>query len=218
MKRFEELNYYELLEIPINASDFEVRQAYRDTLSVYDEDSLVTYSLFTDTERTEILKEVEKAFNTLIDKKARADYDRMLVESGKLDASASSKKVQRQPIPLFPSSGQIGSDTLIKRIIKRVRDKKVREISEQILSKEVISGNDLKRLRECIGVELEEIFEIARIRVSILQSIEENQTDSLPSSVYLKNFLKIYAELLQIDSKRVVDGYLKGIQSAQRTT
>ena len=213
MKRFEELNHYEILEIPVDASSFEIREAYRDALSIYNEDSLVTYSLFTDEERGRILKKVEKAFGTLIDEKSRVDYDRNLVKSGEADTSILNKRSQRKPIPLFRTRNLIDKDTLLKKIRKRIEDKEVKEISNQILSKEVISGNDLKKLRESIGIELEEIFEVARIGVSVLKSIEENQTEGLPSSVYLKNFLKVYAELLQVDSKKVDDGYLKNIQS-----
>ena len=218
MKRFEELNHYEILEIPADASPFEIREAYRDALSIYNEDSLVTYSLFTDEERGRILKKVEKAFGTLIDEKSRVDYDRNLVKSGEADTSILNKRSQRKPIPLFRTRNLIDKDTLLKKIRKRIEDKEVKEISNQILSKEVISGNDLKKLRESIGIELEEIFEVARIGVSVLKSIEENQTEGLPSSVYLKNFLNVYAELLQVDSKKVVDGYLKNIQSFEAVT
>ncbi|MBL7178064.1 MAG: helix-turn-helix domain-containing protein [Desulfobacteraceae bacterium] len=218
MKRFEELNHYEILEIPVDASSFEIREAYRDALSIYNEDSLVTYSLFTNEERDRILKKVEKAFGTLIDEKSRVDYDRNLVKSGEADTSILNKKSQRKPIPLFRTRNLIDKDALFKKIRKRIEDKEVKEISNQILSKEVISGNDLKKLRESIGIELEEIFEVARIGVSILKSIEENRTEGLPSSVYLKNFLRVYAELLQVDSKKIVDGYLKNIQSFEAVT
>lgn len=218
MKRFEELNHYEILEIPVDASSFEIREAYRDALSIYNEDSLVTYSLFTDEERDRILKKVEKAFGTLIDDKSRVDYDRNLVKVGEADTSILNKRSQRKPIPLFRTRNLIDKDALFKKIRKRIEDKEVKEISNQILSKEVISGNDLKKLRESIGIELEEIFEVARIGVSILRSIEENQTEGLPSSVYLKNFLRVYAELLQVDSKKVVDGYLKNIHSFEAVT
>ena len=211
MKRFEDFNYYEMLEVPVNASHFEIRQAYKDSLSIYNEDSLVTYTLFTSEERADILKKVETAFTTLIDKKARANYDTMLVDSGNLDESILDKKDQRKPIPLFPSRKSIDEEAFFKKIKKRIKDEEIEKMSSQILSKDIISGDDLKNLRKSLGIELEEIFEVARISVSILKSIEENQTDSLPPSVYLKNFLKIYAELLQVDSKKIVDGYLKYI-------
>jgi len=218
MKNFDELNNYEILDIPINASEFEIRQAYKEALSIYDKDSLVTYSLFTDEERSNVLKKIEEAFYTLIDEKVRADYDMMLVKSGKIDASHLNKKDQRKPIPLFGTRTSIDESSFFKRIKRKVEDKEVREISNQILSKDVLAGKDLKTLRESLGIELEEIFEVTRISISILQAIEENQTESLPSKIYLKNFLKLYAEILQVDSKRIVDGYLKSIHPFQETT
>ena len=71
MKNFQGLNYYEILEIPLSASSFEIRQAYKEALTIYSEDSLFTYSLFTDEERGEILRNIEEAFLTLVDKKKR---------------------------------------------------------------------------------------------------------------------------------------------------
>ena len=212
MKSFDELNNYEILDIPINASEFEIRQAYKEALSIYDKDSLATYSLFTDEERSDVLKKIEEAFYTLIDEKTRTDYDKMLVQAGKVEASSFNKKELRKPIPLFRTRTSIDESSFFKRIKRKVEVQELKEISNQILSKDVISGKDLKMLRESIGIELEEIFEIARISISTLQAIEENQPDRLPSKIYLKNFLKLYADILQVDSKKIVDGYLKSIQ------
>ena len=72
-------------------------------------------------------------------------------------------------------------------------------------------GKDLKKLRESIGIELEEIHQIARISVFILKAIEENRIESLPSTLYLKNFLKSYAEILRIDPNKIADRYIKNI-------
>lgn len=215
MKSFDELNNYEILDIPINASEFEIRQAYKEALSIYDKDSLATYSLFTDDERSNVLKKIEKAFYTLIDEKTRTDYDKMLVKSGKVEASSLNKKIQRKPIPLFRTRTSIDESSFFKKIKRKVEENEVKEISNQIVSKDVIWGKDLKTLRESLGIELEEIFEVARISISILQAIEENQTENLPSKIYLKNFLKLYAEILQVDSKRIIDGYLKSIHPYQ---
>jgi len=72
MKKFNGLNYYEILKIPVNSSYFEIKRAYKNALSLYDEDSLVTYSLLSKAERNEVLNEIENAFFTLIDEKKRA--------------------------------------------------------------------------------------------------------------------------------------------------
>jgi curved DNA-binding protein CbpA len=91
VKSIDKLNYYEILKIPLNASFIEIKQAYSYVLSLYDEDSFATYSLFSHDERDTILKVIEKAFVTLIDEDKRADYDKMLVESGQVDIAVFSK-------------------------------------------------------------------------------------------------------------------------------
>ena len=78
MNKFEELNYYEILEIPVNASSFEIRRAYRNAVEVYSDHSLLTYSLFSAEERVNILKKLEDAYNTLIDRTQRTAYDASL--------------------------------------------------------------------------------------------------------------------------------------------
>lgn len=86
MKNFTKLNYYELLEVAIDASPFEIRRGYRKALELYNEKSLLTYSLFSQAERVEIFKEIEVAYNTLIDGSKRTAYDALLnAKSAALD-------------------------------------------------------------------------------------------------------------------------------------
>ena len=78
MKNFEELNFYEILEIALDASPFKISRAYKNALEVYGKESLLTYSLFSEEERRGILKKIEHAYNTLIDKTTRNAYDASL--------------------------------------------------------------------------------------------------------------------------------------------
>ncbi len=214
MKSFEELNNYEMLEVPVNASDFEIRQAYKDTLSIYSEDSSVTYSLFSDEERKLILQSIESAFTTLIDRKARADYDRMLVRSGKIDETDLLRTDSQKLVPIFGSRSSSSSFRIIgKKIDEKAMSKEVQSVADDILSKELITGADLRTLRKAMGVELQDVFEVTRISVSVLQSMEGDDFKKLPSGSYIKNFLKIYAEFLRIDPFKIVEGYLKNIDT-----
>lgn len=215
MKSLDGLNYYEILKIPVNASFIEIKRAYRDVLSIYDEDSFATYSLFSNGERDNILKAIEKAFLTLIDEDKRADYDRMLVDSGQLDMSVI-RKEQKKPTPLFRTNDVTNVENLAERVRKKSKEKEVEKLANEILSKDLISGSDLIELRKAVGVELSEIDVVTKISVSVLKSIEENQFENLPADIYLKNFLKSYAEVLQIDSQKIVDGYLKNISHFQK--
>ncbi len=211
MKSFENLNYYELLEIPVNASFFEIRHAYKEVLSLYDEDSLSTYASFSDERRETLLKKIETAFSTLVDEEKRAEYDKMLLESGKVDPDELTKTEEKKSIPIFQPGRSIAKDHFFNKIREKIKEEGIKKILDEIHAKELISGKDLRRLREAIGIELQEIFEVARISVSMLQAIEGNEFLNLPALVYLKNFLKSYAEILRLDPKKIVDGYIINI-------
>lgn len=217
MRKFEALNYYEIFEIPINASAFEIRQAYKEALSIYGSDSPVSYSFFTEEESKEILDRVEQAFSTLIDQEKRALYNKMLVREKKIDPSSLTKKREKVPTPLF-SSKTPGGAALSKTIMKRIKDKDLKKTKEAILSKDMISGDDLKQLRKTVGIKIEDLFEVTRITVSILEAIEHDNFGTLPSTFYLKNFLKAYAKLFEVDPKKIIDGYLKNLNHIKGTS
>lgn len=75
MRNFEELDYYQILDIPVDASPFEISRAYKNALEVYGESSLLTYSLFSEVERINILSRIRQAHDTLIDRAKRKEYD-----------------------------------------------------------------------------------------------------------------------------------------------
>ena len=217
MRKFEELNHYEIFEIPINASAFEIRQAYKEALSIYGDDSPIPYSFFTEDETKEILNRVEEAFSTLIDQEKRELYNKMLVREKKIDPSILTEKRKNVPTPLF-SSKTPGGAAISKTIKKRIKDKDLKKTKEAILSKDMISGGDLKQLRQTFGVTIEDLFEVTRITVSILEAIENDNFGTLPSTVYLKNFLKAYAKLFEVDPKKIIDGYLKNLNRIKGTS
>jgi DnaJ-class molecular chaperone len=213
MKSFDGLNYYEILKIPINSPSFEIKRAYRDALSIYDEDSPVTYSLFSNEERDSILKTIKEAFLTLIDEHKRAAYDTMLSDSEQVDLSITSMRNQKKPVPFY-TGNMTNIDNFAERVRKKSGEKEVEKLLNEILSKDSISGDDVKKLREAFEVEISEINAITRISVSVIKSMEENLIEDLPPDLYLKNFLKLYAETLQIDPQRIIDGYLKNISES----
>ena len=211
MERFKNLNYYELLEIPVDASPFEIRQAYRNALSIYEEESMISESFFTDDERNDILRRIEEAFSTLIDKNQRAAYNQKLASAGVIDLSLLEKIKfkSKGPIPLFSPKKAGGQQSLAGKVKKRIEKKDYAQVSDEILSKDLISGKDLQRLRKHVGIAVEEIFEVTRISLKVLTAIENDDVASLPQEFYLRNFLKAYAELFKLDSKKVIEGYLR---------
>jgi len=208
MRPLAELTHYEILDLPPGANPFEIRQAYKTALEVYSEDSIVIYSLFSVEERKGILLRLEEAFTTLINEKARYAYDQMLIQQGAMKegaqywnarknlAAGNSKGLTDKPSPSEEEKSQVMGNPVVK----------------EILSQEVLTGMDLKRLRTELGISLEQIAEWTKIQPGMLRCIEEDRFNELPSRLHLKSFLKSYVQYFHLNPEPIVGRYLKRIQ------
>ena len=211
MKRFDKLNYYELFEIPFDACPFRVREAYRSVRDTYVEGSLLTYSLFTADEREEILERIKRAYATLIDTNKRTHYNTTLEENGEKlpDVEQEDETEKLIPMPRLSAYGSSSSD--VRKAKNKLEEQGVRELLNSMMSAKSISGYDLKELREALGVEFDEVVNVTKISPIILQAIEHDEFAKLPPRVYLRSFLSAYAEVLETDPQKVIDGYFKNI-------
>ena len=123
-KKFKDLNYYELLRIAYNASSFEIRQAYKYILGIYEENSLATYSLFTEDERKLILSKIENAFLTLMDGEKRKAYDNNLVRRGEAPDNILTDREKKKAIPIFHTNKARANNNNLARIKKKIQEKK----------------------------------------------------------------------------------------------
>lgn len=211
MKTLDRKTYYEVLDVSVDANACDIKRAYHDALAIYDDDALVTYSLFSEEQRAEILNDIEIAFETLIDSNKRINYNRHLLESGKMFTTSVFEKTDTQVDFLSDALNESKTDDLRSWVKMKSADGKVTALVDAVLSKDEISGEDLKELRCTLGVETSEIYEIARISGSMIKNIEEDRFDALPAEIYLKQFLRSYAEILQINAQPVIAGYLKNM-------
>jgi transcriptional regulator with XRE-family HTH domain len=79
-------------------------------------------------------------------------------------------------------------------------------------------GKYLKAQRELRNLSLEEIAKSTKIRERFLRAIEEDQYELLPSAVYVKGFLTLYARHLGLDSHDIglrYQNYLKSLTISQ---
>lgn len=72
---------------------------------------------------------------------------------------------------------------------------------------EVSLGRLLKRTREERQIEIDEAFRVTRIRRHTLEALENERWDELPSQVFVKGFLKTYAEFLGLSKEMVLELY-----------
>jgi curved DNA-binding protein CbpA len=207
MKRVMEQNFYELLGIEFDVSPFEINRAYKENYQLYHEDSLVSYSLFSREEREAILARLDEAYATLIDEKKRSRYDQSLVECGTLKEGMKSQE-GRKTIGLITDSKVSTNNTIltIRNELKAMVSSN--PVIQEILTQNALRGKDLKRIRDELGVSLEIIREMTKVRMIFLQAIEEDEYEKAPSRVFLKSYVKAYAQSIGLDGDLVASRYL----------
>ena len=70
-------------------------------------------------------------------------------------------------------------------------------------------GSLLRKAREERHIELDEIFEVTRIRRHNLEALENEEWSKLPSQIFVKGFLRSYAEFLGLDKETIIHHYLR---------
>ena len=210
MKRLMEQNFYELLGIEFDVSSFEISRAYKENYQLYHEDSLVSYSLFSREEREKILARLDEAYATLIDEKKRSGYDQSLIECGILKEGMKSQD-GRKTIGLISDSKVSTNNTIltIRNELKAMVSSN--PIIQEILTHDALWGKDLKRIRDELGVSLEIIREMTKVRMIFLRAIEEDEYEKAPSRMFLKSYVKAYAQSIGLDGDFVASRYLNKI-------
>jgi curved DNA-binding protein CbpA len=205
-----EQNFYELLGIEFDVSSFEISRAYKENYQLYHEDSLVSYSLFSREEREKILARLDEAYATLIDEKKRSGYDQSLIECGILKEGMKSQD-GRKTIGLISDSKVSTNNTIlaIRNELKAMVSSN--PVIQEILTHDALWGKDLKRIRDELGVSLEIIREMTKIRMTFLRAIEEDEYEKAPSRMFLKSYVKVYAQSIGLDGDFVASRYLNKI-------
>ena len=70
-------------------------------------------------------------------------------------------------------------------------------------------GEKLKKLRSERRMSLSEASRFTRIQIKYLEYLEDGLYDKLPANVYVKGFLKSYAECLGVDENNLLRMYDK---------
>lgn len=76
-------------------------------------------------------------------------------------------------------------------------------------------GEILRKRREETGQDLRDISKILRIRYDYLKAIEDETFERLPEEVYVKGYIREYAELLHIEPETAVNSYVQQISPPQ---
>jgi curved DNA-binding protein CbpA len=210
MKPAQERTHYQTLGIPVGASPFEIHHAYLEAFELYQDDSMAASAFFSDADRREILVRLEDAYLILINPASRTDYDRTLMDKGIIEEGQQFRDKTNVRIPLYAVQREKMQHHWLPRAsgVDKALVSENRAIQE-ILRQDRLSGPDLKKMRTELGVPLERIALETKVTIAILESIEEDRSECFPPEVYLKSFLKLYAQCLQLDANVVIQAYMR---------
>lgn len=98
--KFVTQSYYEILDVPPDAGDDQIRRAYRQSRRTFQPDSMAIYSLYAPEESEAIAAKIDEAFQILTDRERRRRYDRYLGHRGR------EAEVPRDPIAFHEAAGE----------------------------------------------------------------------------------------------------------------
>lgn len=196
IKGIKDQTYYEVLEVSHTATSKEIQRAYEQAKETFDVDSLAIYSLFSEEEVREIREAVEEAYRILIDEGLRGSYDQSYFRT----ETALPTEERSEP--------------------KKISEEKRTALSFTGLSfnaeEDVYRGKALKQVRERMGVEPQAICMETKISMKTLEWIEEEVFEKLPPLVYLRGFLKSYAQSLGLDPQKVIQEYILSMEESKK--
>ncbi|MFI5399800.1 MAG: helix-turn-helix domain-containing protein [SAR324 cluster bacterium] len=287
MNSLKSQNYYDILGVGRHASAEEIRSAYEISRHTFQENSLATYSLFSDQENREILALIAKAFETLFNPESRRAYDAVLqwqegepspaapggrpgvpgtqalappgshgaqpggaapqgaAARAPPDGDAPRRTAAPTPggepmrhenprpagaapaVPPSPAARGAPAPTvstaspgppLAKPAAASAAHKPAPVAhapapgaarDELLQAGARFDGATLKRVRQSLGISLEDLAERSKIRRAYLEYIEEEDFQFLPAPVYVKGFVTLVANFLGLPAQRVADDYMQ---------
>ncbi|MBI3992367.1 MAG: helix-turn-helix domain-containing protein [Candidatus Lambdaproteobacteria bacterium] len=121
MKPLKSQNLYEILGVSRYATHDEIRNAYELARHTYKDNSLATYSLFSDEENTEILRLITEAYQTLFNPEQRRRYDDdLLSEERRVGGGADTLPAERPAARVASGGGRARPAATPRSIPRRV--------------------------------------------------------------------------------------------------
>jgi len=224
LKKIDDMNYYELLEVSYRATAQEIHKAYERVRKIYDPNSIALYSLFSTEETEKIRQRVEDAYRTLIYDENRRDYDRTLHDIP-LASEPPKPELRYQPRPFSTSSrASRMAEPMVSTAEPRAAEPQHQQApapppmpeTAQAVPADIteFAGSVLKMMREQRGLTVRNVADTTKLSGRYIEGIEEEAFKKLPARPYLRGFLVLYARAIGYEPDRIVNDYLKRYDAA----
>jgi len=222
LKKIEDMNYYELLEVSYRATAQDIHKAYERVRKIYDPNSIALYSLFSPEETETIRQRVEDAYRTLIYDENRREYDRTLHDIP-LPPEPPQPELRYQQRPFSaPSHAPRKAEPPAAAQAPRTAEPQpapappplpttLQAVPADITE---ITGPVLKMLRELRGLTARNVADTTKLSARYVEGIEEESYSKLPARPYLRGFMFAYARAIGYEPDRIVSDYMKRYNAA----
>jgi curved DNA-binding protein CbpA len=215
LKSIDELDPYELLEIPRRATPAEIDRAYRMAQQTYAEDSLALYSVFEGFDAAAIRTRIDEAYRVLADPELREAYDQQHV-----DEEPGFQTVLHRDAAMEPGGGPEGQAGLDEPAREEGIFEEFDDAVEEYGAFEDEASGDfdgvrLRRARLFRGYEIDDISQVTKVSGAHLRNIEEENFKDLPADVYVRGFVTAYAQTIGLDPGIVVPSYMARLKESR---
>lgn len=211
-------NYYEILEVPTDATQEEIQRGYIRAKNAYSQDSVALYSLMTKEECASILQMIEEAYSIISDPDKRERYNKAR-GIGNDEASKKNNK-QKSAAPTTKEPDKTISTQTQHNVTKIVAKQKYSldyavdpEVEKEIESANEFTGDFLKKIREYKNVDVPRMAEMTKVSKTYIRFIEDEEFSKLPAPVYVRGFVFQYAKCLKLNPDLVANSFLKRMKS-----
>ncbi len=225
VKKIEDLNYYELLEVSPTATVQDIHRAYERIRRVYEPNSIALYSLFTPEETAAIHQRIEEAYRTLVYEDNRRKYDSLLRSREELPEPPPAPKpapryqarsvqpaLSLHSINRYDSGESGGTDLPPGQPAPPHQPGEMAAPAPQFSGE--FTGPAIKLVREQRGLSIRNVADTTKVSARYLEFIEEENFSRLPARPYLRGFLVLYAKALGYEPERMISDYLKRYDAA----
>jgi len=223
MKSLDEMDHYEVLEVPYDARPEEIARGYALVRDAYEGESLAAYSVFAPDEAKLWRERIDEAWRVLSDPVARRRYDAALAaaragvaepDGGQAElafAAAAPEPLDPHELPVEPFEPAppppIAEEPAPGAAPRLPRELRPFE-EEDAGADEAWCGARLRRSRLLRGLEIEDVAAATKINPTYLRFLEEERFDDLPAVVYVRGFVAAYARHLGLAAAQVSRSYV----------
>lgn len=208
MKKIEDLDFYDLLNLEVTASPVEVEAAYLLAVATYHQEGLASYGVLSLRERQSILDRIEEAFLTLSNAEKRKVYNSQIrATRPELYQRAHFRKSTERMEFEDASEKERLSDKIRSTVFPLGRHNKGNndgdggggEDWQTLEERRYYYGEYLKKVREKKGLNLEEAAGASGISPTLLLALEEEDEHDLPIGRERYRLLESYAKSLGLN-------------------